>query len=77
MVAFAVQLEVEFEGDWVAVVRYDMAHGRAHVDLYATPTRKTKRLLEFEPPEAMTFADEDIKENWERYQAEFLRRNAR
>ncbi len=74
--AFAVQLEVELEGDWVAVVRYDMAHGRPHVDLYETPTRKTKHFLELDPAEAATFADEDIKENWERYQAEFLLRNA-
>ena len=26
-------------------------------------------------PEALTLADEDIKENWEGYRKEFLRRN--
>lgn len=76
VVAFAVQLEVELRGRWVAVVRYDMAHGRAHVDLYQTPTRKRKEFLDLSPAEAMTLADEDIKENWQEYQAEFLRRNA-
>jgi hypothetical protein len=72
-----VQLEVELRGIWVPVVRYDMAHGRAHIDLYETPARKTKHFLDLSPAEAMTLADEDIKENWKRYQAEFLRRNAR
>lgn len=75
VVAFAVQLEVELQGTWVPVVRYDMAHGRAHVDVYEPPSRKTKQFLDLAPAEALTEADADIMENWERYQAEFLRRN--
>jgi hypothetical protein len=75
VVAFTVQLEVELHGTWVPVVRYDMAHGQAHMDLYETPWRKTKRFLDLPPAEALTEADADITENWERYQAEFLRRN--
>lgn len=77
VLVFAVQLEVELRGAWVPVIRYDMAHGRAHIDLYETLTRKIKQFLALSPAEAMTLADEDIKENWERYQAEFLRRNLR
>ncbi len=72
---FAVQLEVELHGKWVPVVRYDIAHGQPHMDLYETPTRKAKRLLDLSPAEAMTLADEDIKENWRRYRDESLRRN--
>jgi hypothetical protein len=34
-------------------------------------------LLELPPGEAMTLAEEDIRDNWELYQAEFLRRNRR
>ena len=67
VVAFAVQLEVELRGQWVPVVRYDMAHGQAHIDLYETPTRKTKHFLDLSPAEAMTLADEDIKENWKQF----------
>ncbi len=77
VVTFVVQLEVELRGVWVPVVRYDMAHRRAHVDLYETPTRKIKRFLDLSPAEVMTLADEDIKQNWEWYQQEFLRRNER
>jgi hypothetical protein len=32
--------------------------------------------LDLSPAEVMTLADEDIKENWDKYQSEFLRRNA-
>ena len=75
VVAFVVQLEVELQGAWVPVVRYDLAHGRAHIDLHETPSRKTKRFLDLAPAEALTEADTDLMENWEQYQAEFLRRN--
>ena len=77
VVAFVVQLEVELRGVWVPVVRYDMAHGQAHIDMYETPRRKQKQFLELPPGEVMTLAEEDIRDNWERYQDEFLRRNRR
>ena len=75
IIAFVVQLEVEVRGSWVPVVRYDMAHGRAHIDLYQAPGRRTKQFLTLSPAEALTLADEDIKENWGRYRKEFLRRS--
>jgi hypothetical protein len=73
--AFVVQLEVELRGAWVPVVRYDMAHGQAHIDVYETPRRKRKQFLALPSGEVMTLAEEDIRDNWERYQEEFLRRN--
>ena len=77
VIAFMVQLEVEFRGTWVPVVRDDMAHGKPHVDVYETPRQKSKQFLDMDPGEVMTLADEDIKENWEWYRDEFLRRNER
>jgi len=77
VVAFVVQLEVELRGEGVSVIRYDMAHDQAQIDVYETPRRKRKQFLELPPGEVMTLAEEDIKDNWERYQAEFLRRNRR
>lgn len=32
--AFAVQLEVRSENAWLPVIRYDSAHGFAHIDKY-------------------------------------------
>jgi hypothetical protein len=76
VVVFVVQLEVQFRGTWLPVVRYDMAHGKAHVDVYETPRRKRKQFLGLPPGEVLTLAEEDIRDNWERYQEEFLRRNS-
>ena len=77
VIAFVVQLEVELRGSWVPVIRYDMAHGRAHIDVYETPRRRRKQFLNLPPGEVLTLAEEDIRDNWERYQAGFLRRDMR
>ncbi len=77
VIRFTIQLEIEFRGQWVPVVRYDRAHGRPHVDIYETLRRKVKLPLNVTPAEALTLADEDIKDNWQRYRDEFLRRNER
>lgn len=75
IVAFVVQLEVVLRDTWVPVIRYDMAHGQAHIDIYATPRRKRKEFLDLPSAEVLTLAEEDIRDNWEQYQDEFLRRN--
>ena len=77
IIAFVVQLEVQLRGSWVTVIRYDTAHGQAHVDVYETSRQKRKQFLDLPTDEALTLAEEDIKDNWERYQTEFLRRNMR
>jgi hypothetical protein len=43
------------------VIRYDTAHGFTQVDRY-----------DFD--EALTFADSDINENWEKYKNRFLQK---
>jgi hypothetical protein len=55
-------------------VRYDAAHGFAHRDVYVSRTHKRKEALGLELDEALTQADDDIDENWERYVTSFLRR---
>lgn len=69
---FVVQYETFVEGEWRPVVRYDTAHGFPHVDkIYADGTREKIPLLTMDMGEALTVADEDIEENWERYKAEY------
>lgn len=70
--AFAVQLEVLVGEQWKVVIRYDSAHGFAHVDRYYLDGRKVKKELHLKLSEALTLADEDIKENWKAYQTAFL-----
>lgn len=72
--AFAVQLEVKSDNLWLPVIRYDSAHGFAHVDKYAPDGRKEKVLLDFDLNTALTLADWDINNNWERYVEDFWRK---
>jgi hypothetical protein len=72
VIAFTVQLEVFVNGEWREVIRYDSAHGFAHIDRYYLNGRKIKKELNLELNEALTLADEDIKENWKVYQRDFL-----
>jgi RNA-splicing ligase RtcB len=67
-----VQLEVFIEGEWHPVIRYDCAHGYAHVDRYNIhgETRKEEILLAF--AEALTAAEEDLEQNWKVYRERFL-----
>jgi hypothetical protein len=75
IMGFVVQNETLFRDNWMPVVRYDTAHGYAHKDLIDPDGSKEKILIgTVELSEALTFADKDINENWERYKDRFLRR---
>ena len=69
---FVVQLEVLVKGEWKVVLRYDTAHGFAHQDRYTLDGSQEKTELHLDFNEALTVADEDIKENWPRYKQRFL-----
>jgi len=72
VVNFVVQLEAEVKGEWKPVVRYDCSHKFIHRDSYSLSGRQRKEELDLSYNEALTFADEDIDENWEEYQSAFL-----
>ena len=72
VVGFAVQLEVFVNDQWKVVIRYDSAHGFAHIDRYYLDGKKLKKKLHLKLGEALTLADEDIKENWKIYQKAFF-----
>lgn len=69
---FVVQLEVFLNDRWQVVIRYDSAHGFAHIDRYYLDGSKVKKELNLNLSEALTLADEDIKEDWKEYQKAFL-----
>lgn len=69
---FVVQLEVFDDGRWKSVIRYDSAHGLAHIDRYHCDGTKARIELDLKFSEALVLADEDIKENWKIYQRVFL-----
>ena len=72
IIGFAAQLEVLVNDQWKVVIRYDSAHGFAHIDRYYLDGRKVKIELHLKLSEALTLGDEDIKENWKIYQKLFL-----
>ncbi|MEA3223491.1 MAG: hypothetical protein U9P49_10075 [Thermodesulfobacteriota bacterium] len=72
VIGFAVQLEVLVNDQWKVVIRYDSAHEFAHIDRYYLDGKKVKKELQLKLGEALTLADEDIKENWKIYQKAFL-----
>lgn len=71
---FTVQYETKLRGQWVPVVRYDTAHGYAHQHILHVNGREEKKLMEIEDyNEALTLAENDLRDNWHRYQATFLK----
>jgi len=63
-----VQYEAEIHGSWHPVVRYDTSHGFAHRDLMYPDGSVDKQPLLFESYNlALTFATQELKQNWQRY----------
>jgi len=73
VVRFTVQLEVWHHGTWKPVVRYDGHHGFPHVDVYRKDGRKRKKRLDMLFEDALTVADNDIRERTGVYLERFLR----
>lgn len=74
VIDFMVQLEVQVGGEWKEVIRYDCTHNFAHMDRYDLEGKRKKDDLELNYEEALTLADTDINDNWEKYQQRFLKR---
>lgn len=71
--AFMVQLEIQHQGKWKPILRYDSAHGFSHVDRYNLTGEQQKEALELTFEETLAYADADINKNWEEYQERFMR----
>jgi hypothetical protein len=67
-----VQLEIFYNKKWLPVVRYDAAHGFSHIDRYRKDGTKTKSKVDLTWNDALTLAEEDIKENWKAYATKFM-----
>ena len=65
---FIVQLEYYINNHWYPVVRYDTAHDFAHCDILmpdGSQEKKTMPVSNFN--EALTYAQQDIMANYQRY----------
>ena len=72
IVFFRVQYEIKINDIWYPVVRYDTAHGFAHRDLLSLKGNVIKTpLFNQDYNDALTFAENDLKSNWEYYKKRF------
>jgi len=78
VIDFVVQYETFINREWFPVVRYDNSHGFAHRDLLNTKGQKRKTpLFTTDKNDALTFAENDIKDNWEVYKQRFIEETKR
>lgn len=81
VILFTLQLETLIDDHWLPVVRYDNAHGQAHID-YIDPEDVTyeKVWLNLREPynDAFTMAENDLKVTYLAHRARFIsQRNGR
>ena len=72
---FSVQIETAINNVWYSVVRYDTAHGFAHRDILNFKGEEISKtpLFNQDYNSALTFAENDLKLNWESYKTNFLK----
>lgn len=69
---FVVQYEAEISERWYAVIRYDTRHGFAHRDhLHADGSVEKEPVLWENYNLALTYATQDLKQNWQKYRRGF------
>jgi hypothetical protein len=74
VIEFMVQYELKIGDEWYPVVRYDTAHGFAHKDILSYKGNAEKERIPFNNFNlALTFAENDLRNNWENYRNNFLR----
>jgi len=67
-------LEIYLENKWHPAIRYDTAHGFTHKDILHRDGKTTKGPLFINDyNEALTFAETDIKANWQIYRDRFFK----
>lgn len=71
---FMIQLETKVRDKWYPVVRYDTKHGFSHKDIVSFDGSTEKFNLGMSNYNiAITFAEQDLKKNWEVYVEQFLK----
>jgi hypothetical protein len=69
------QYEAMVNEKWVAIVRYDCAHGFFHRDLLHPNGDKEKKVLDVPNLKyAFSFAKQDLEDKWEWYKEQYLKK---
>ena len=75
---FSVQYEAFILNKWHPIIRYDTTHGFAHLDkMHPDGSVEKEPLPYWDYNEALTFAQYDIKSNWEWYREKYEKEMAK
>jgi hypothetical protein len=75
IIDLVIQYEALISGKWMAVVRYDCAHGFFHRDLLHPNGDKEKKVIDAPDLKyAFTFARQDLEDRWEWYKEQFIKK---
>ena len=75
IVDIVVQYESRVKEKWYPIVRYDCSHGFFHRDILTPKGEKIKQAIPINNlKDALTYAEQDIKDRWEWYKENFKRR---
>ena len=67
-----VQYEAKLMDKWYSIVRYDCSHGYFHRDILNPRGEKVKQAIPIHNlRDALTYAEQDIKDRWEWYKDKF------
>jgi hypothetical protein len=69
------QYETLLSEEWVAIVRYDCAHGFFHRDVLLPNGDKEKQVIEIDTlKRASQYAEQDLKDRWEWYRERYIKK---
>ena len=70
-----IQYKAIVDEKWMAIVRYDCAHGFFHRDLLHPNGDKEKKVLDVPSLKfAFSFAKQDLEDKWEWYKEQYLKK---
>jgi tetrahydrodipicolinate N-succinyltransferase len=68
------QYETLINDQWIAIVRYDCAHGFFHRDVLFSNGDKEKQTIEMDSlKSASKYAEQDLKDRWEWYRERYMK----
>lgn len=74
IIKFSIQIEICKKGQWIPVARYDTAHGFTHRHIFKYNGQTEEIPLRIENwNDALIYAENDLKSNWQNYIKEFER----
>lgn len=74
LVDIVVQYESFINNKWQPIIRYDCSHGFFHRDVMTPKGEKEKQVLAITSlKDALSYAEQDVKDRWEFYKERFIK----